>query len=207
MHLLRQCGAQNDASKKFCGTCGASLQASSRPYTSPAGAATGASNAVKGTLARTSKGYKVASPGAVIAILCFFLPWMFVSCAGSVGASFSGMELAFGKQTEVMAGMVQRIPGEPLILLALLAAIAVLALAGLAIRRDKLTQLDGIGIIGLGSGALVLLIIQGLMYSDQLQRSGGAQFVQLSPEIGLIGVLAGYLAVIIGGILNASRKP
>jgi hypothetical protein len=202
-----KCGTQNSAAQQFCGSCGAPLQGQTKTITAPSPAAANVSAAVSGTLARTSKGYKVASPAAVIVILCFFLPWMFVSCAGSMGTSFTGLELAFGKQTEVMAGMVQRIPGEPLILLALLAAIAVLVLAGLAIRRGKLTKMDGIGIIGLGSAALALLVIQGFIYSDQLQRSGGAQFVQLSPEIGLVGVLAGYLAVIIGGILNASRKP
>jgi hypothetical protein len=202
-----KCGAQNDASKKFCGACGTPLQGQPITPTAPSQVSVNVGTAVSGTLTRTSKGYKVASPGAVVVILCFFLPWMFVSCAGSMGSSFTGMELAFGKQTEVMAGMVQRIPGEPLILLALLAAIAVLMLAGLSIGRGKLTKLDGIGIIGLGSGALALLVIQGFIYSDQLQRSGGAQFVQLSPEIGLVGVLIGYLAVIFGGILNVSRKP
>lgn len=202
-----KCGAQNDAAWKFCGSCGAPLQRSQPQPVAPVNPVPINGQNASGMLARTSKGYKVASPGAVIAILCFFLPWLFVSCAGSVGTSLTGMDLAFGKQTELMAGMVQRVSGEPLVMLALFAAVAVLVLAGFAIRRGKLHPVDGIGVIGLGVGALILLVLEGLIQSSKMQQDGTAQFVQISPEIGLIGAVIGYLAIIAGGILNQLRKP
>ena len=43
-----------------------------------------------------SNGHKVGSSGAGVAMLCFFLPWVMVSCGNQPIASFGGILLMLG---------------------------------------------------------------------------------------------------------------
>ena len=147
-------------------------------------------------LSRLSKGYKVASPGAGVAVLCFFLPWILVSCGGQ-GVTLSGWELAAG--TTVGVGFsAQQVPGEPILFLVLLAGLGVLALAYFALQRGYLTKLDGLGPIGLGALPLLVLFIQ---FSGTREQAAQQGFV-VEYQYGLWGVVLGYIATIVGGVMN-----
>jgi hypothetical protein len=44
------------------------------------------------------KGYLLSTPGAVLVLILFFLPWVELSCAGEVVATVSGYEAAAGME-------------------------------------------------------------------------------------------------------------
>jgi hypothetical protein len=96
-----------------------------------------------------SNGYKVSSSSAALAIVCFFLPWVMVSCSGQPLLSLSGWDLAAGKTLETGFGS-EKMPGEPLMFLALLPGLAVFGLAYLTSVRGKLSFFDKVGLVVLG---------------------------------------------------------
>lgn len=142
-----------------------------------------------------SKGHKVGGSGAALAILCFFLPWILVSCGGEPVAKLSGWQLAAG--TRIMN---ERIPGEGILFLILLSAILVLGVVFMAKQRGQLTKLDGFGLIGLGALPLLIILIK---FSDMGGGlSGGGVGLDISLRLGFWGVIIGFIAVIIGGVIN-----
>ena len=87
-----ECGAKNDASSQFCENCGKpldKLSASVPQVTHP----------LTQSRPRTWIS-KAASVGALIAILCFFLPWLSVSCTAAgyavPSSTVSGSQIASG---------------------------------------------------------------------------------------------------------------
>ena len=154
-----------------------------------------------------STGYKISTSGAIVAIIFFFMPWVFTSC-GTIGVEQSGLDLALGSTVDMgwLAGGVQKIPGEPIMFLVLIAAFIILFLSFLAYKRGQFNLLlDGLGPISLG--ALPLLVLFGAFVGMQ---SEAAQYnVYVEYKFGLWAVVLGYIAVIIGGILNIveSRTP
>lgn len=152
-------------------------------------------------LEKTSKGHKVGSGGAAVAILCFFLPWVLVSC-GDLQVKMSGWQLAAG--TTIGEGyFAQQIPGKPILFLVFLAGLGVLALAYLAYKRGMLTPIDGYGLIGLGALPLLILLAQFSGSKEQAARQG----VYFEYQFGLWGVVVGYIAAIVGGVLNLKEPP
>ncbi|MDP8995215.1 MAG: zinc ribbon domain-containing protein, partial [Pseudomonadota bacterium] len=107
MDQCTNCGAPLEPGARFCPNCGAAVEpaaeaapAAAEPITptaaepsaapAPAAAAADASAGPLSnilTLARGAKG---------LALLCFVLPWMTVSCAGQKLVSMSGFNLATG---------------------------------------------------------------------------------------------------------------
>ncbi|MCL0052359.1 hypothetical protein M1M92_02645 [Peptococcaceae bacterium] len=160
-------------------------------------------------LKKISKGYKVSSSGAILAIFCFFMPWFLVSCEGQLIANMSGWELAAG--TTVGKGyFVLEVPGEPVLFLVLLAGIAVFLLGYFAYKRGMIKPLDGYGLIGLGVLPLLILFIYLFKFKEQVIEEGlqlECQFGSWGLVLGFWGVILGYIAVIIGGILNLIKKP
>ncbi len=146
---------------------------------------------------KSSKGHKVGSSGAALAILCFFLPWMMVSCGGQI-TEVNGWDLASG--TVVGSGFAaQQIEGQPILYLVLLAAFGVLALAYFAFKRGSLTPvMDGYGLIALGAVPLLILFFQFSGVKDQAAQQG----VYIEYQFGLWGIVIGYIAAIAGGVLN-----
>jgi hypothetical protein len=153
---------------------------------------------------KLSSGHKVGGSGAALVLVAFFLPWILVSCNGQPVAELSGWQLAVG--TTVGDGFgAQSIPGRPIFFLVALSAIAVLGLTYLAWQRGTLIPLDGFGLIGLGIAPLLILMYQ---FGDS-QSEAAQQGFDLDFKYGLIGVVLGFLAVVIGGIMNmkADKSP
>ena len=146
---------------------------------------------------KSSKGHKVGSSGAALAILCFFMPWLLVSC-GNETSKVNGWDLASG--TIIGSGFTaQQIDGEPIFFLVLLAAFGVLALAYFAFKRGSRTPaMDGYGLIALGIVPLLILLIQFSGVKDQAAQQG----ILVEYQFGLWGTTIGYVGAIIGGILN-----
>ena len=151
-------------------------------------------------IGKSSKGHKVGSAGAVLAILCFFMPWMLASCGGQV-EKLSGWQLAAG--TTIGQGYYpQKMDGRPILFLVLLAAIGVIVLAYLAYKRGTLQTIDGYGLIGLGALPLVILLASFSGVKEQSAQQG----VLVEYQFGLWGVVLANLAVIVGGVLNLGEE-
>lgn len=131
------------------------------------------------------RGHAISAPGAALAILCFFLPWVSQSCGNQPPRVRSGWELA--------------IDGDRLVLLVPLMALAVLVLALLAWRRGYATRRDGVASTGLG--ALVLLFL--------FAKFGGDPGEGVTRDVlyGLWATAAASVAIVVGGVMNLFAPP
>ncbi len=145
---------------------------------------------------KLSNGYKVASPGAAVAIVCFFLPWVLQSCGSAPAQEYSGWQLALGS-----AAPGEKYNGNFLVFLILIFAIIVLALAVMAMRRAHATLGDGLTLIGL-AGLVLLFLYQ--QFGTPVPEGSTRQILY-----GLWGEVIGWVLVLLGGILNLveSHRP
>ena len=97
---------------------------------------------------------------------------------------------------------VQEVPGESILFLVLLAGIAVFLLGYFAYKRGMIKPLDGYGLIGLGVLPLLILFIYLSRFKEQVDQED----LCVEYQFGLWGVVLGYIAVIIGGILNLKKS-
>jgi len=147
------------------------------------------------------KGYKVASPGAIVVLVCFFLPWVFVSCYGQPIAQFSGYELAAGPMIQGPFGGAERADPTPILFGVPAVGLAVLAFAFMTTQRRRTNLLDKIGTPAFGLLTIVAMIFGFLSDADGLQELA-QQGISIEFRIGFWGTLLGLLAVTMGGILN-----
>jgi len=116
-----------------------------------------------------------------VALICFFLPFVNVSCGGHKVASFTGIQLVTGttiKQPGTFEQkQTQRLKGEPLAIFAFLSVIVGLGLSLLKTKKSPIVT----AIIG-GIGAVMLLLLKSKMDNDVLKQTGG--MVQLEYTIG-----------------------
>jgi len=188
------CGHQNKEGASFCESCGKPLPAG--------GTSTGQSPSTVSspTVSKLSTGHKVGGSGALLAIICFFLPWVLVSCGGQE-YSINGWKLAAGGT--IGQGMyASQINGKGIFFLVLLAGIIIIALVYMGYKRGTLNFLDGYGLIALGALPLVILLIEMPNLKDQANQQG----LYVDYQFGLWAVVIGYIASIIGGALNL-KKP
>lgn len=124
---------------------------------------------------------KLSPATLILALICFFLPFVTFSCQGQRIASLSGMQLATGttlQQPEMFGPpKTQKIDAEPLALLALL---AVLAGMGLSFLKGKKGSAGSAALACLA--ILFLAALKAKLESDALRQAGGA--VQLSFDAG-----------------------
>ena len=135
-------------------------------------------------------------------IVTFLFTFANVSCQGQRVASLSGFQLAFGSEVAKsdLWGNTKRekMPAEPLALLALLAAAAGAGLALIGPATRRLTTLAA------GGGALLLLLLDNKLARDATLQSSG--MLDVSPGFGLI--LAVILFIVSAGVAWFSgRKP
>lgn len=116
-----------------------------------------------------------------VALICFFLPFVNVSCGGQKVASFTGIQLVTGT-TIKQPGMfeqkqTQKLKREPLAICAFLSVIVGLGLSLLKTKKSPIVT----AIIG-GIGAVMLLLLKSKMDNDVLNQTGG--MVQLEYTFG-----------------------
>lgn len=160
-----------------------------------------------------SKGSKIMGPAAAVAFICFFLPWVAVSCAGQQMGSATGMDIATqGNMPEVYI-----VP---------LGALVVLGLVFAVFRRWISARTGAIGAI-VASGATLLVLVARILYiRSQMNSMGGleemmgtlplgggdlglgglggltTEMIKITPQIGLWGVALANVAIIVGAVLD-----
>ncbi len=151
---------------------------------------------------KSSTGHKFSLSGGILVIICFFLPWVLVSCGGA-SVRLSGIQIAAG--SSIGEGYyATKIPGRPVIFLVFLAALGALALGYMAWKRGALqTNLDGYGLIALGVIALLILLMEFSGEKDRANQMGTLYQYQ----IGIYGVVIGNILLIIGGVVNLKQPP
>jgi peptidoglycan biosynthesis protein MviN/MurJ (putative lipid II flippase) len=142
---------------------------------------------------KLSTGYKIASPGLVLAIIFFFMPWVLQSCGNDPMREYSGLQLALGDGAD--AG---KYTGNIFVLLTLI-ALFVIAFFGIqAAGRGTLNSWDAYGVTGI---SLVVLIV---LFQQFLTAPG--EGIQREILYGLWGYIIGWLLILIGGVVNAVEK-
>lgn len=137
--------------------------------------------------------HKKLSPAIFgIALICFFLPWVNVSCQGQKVMSFSGIQLVTGTTIEepTMFGAEQKrkVKGETFAILTFLSAIGGLALSFIKDKKGT------IGTVVTGSiGIVFLLLLKSKLDNDILRETGG--MVQLDYMAGFYLTLLLFLSV------------
>lgn len=128
-------------------------------------------------------GFKKFSPAIFgIAIICFFLPFINVTCSGEKVATLTGIQLVTGTTIEQpsMFGekkQVRKVEGEPLAILAFLSAIVGLGLSFLKSRKSSIAP----AIMGI-AGLILLLLLKAKLDNDILREGEG--MLRLEYEIG-----------------------
>jgi len=138
-----------------------------------------------------------------IALICFLLPWVNVSCQGQRVASFSGFQLVTGTTIEepVMFGpkKERKIKSEPFAILALLATIAGL---GVGFLKGK-TGSSGTAVIG-GVGIIMLLLLKSKLDNEIFKQGQG--LLQLDYMAGFYLTLLLFLLAIGVNIYSAMQS-
>lgn len=151
-------------------------------------------------------GHIIAMPAAIVAIACFFLPWIAYVAENTFLLSMTGLEIATGS-TIVTGGGATLFRGSSMAYLLPLAGILTLVMALLAWRRGYPSRWDGFGMIGLGLVTAVIIWIKVTSMVKLAETAG----VTLQYQYGLILSFLALLAFIVAGVLHvrtaAKRDP
>lgn len=148
-------------------------------------------------LSKLTRGNKIVGAAASVAVICFFLPWVLVSCGGQPVASISGWQLAAGGSVSTGWGS-QPIPSSPMLFLVLLAALAPLAAVYLAYKQQLKLRSAALTALASAAVALLTLVIQ---FSDG-QHEASSMGVSTQREVGFWGTVLAHLAIVAGGLLD-----
>jgi preprotein translocase subunit SecG len=137
---------------------------------------------------------KKASPAVfVLALICFFLPFVTFSCQGQKVLTLSGIQLVTGTsmQQSQMFGppKSEKINAEPLAVLALLCGVLGLGLSFLRGRTSAIAPAAAGGL-----AAILLLAMKSKIDGDALQKGGG--ILQVNYEAGFYLVVILFLAAV-----------
>jgi len=143
-------------------------------------------------------GHFFAVPGAVLAIISFFLPWISLLDEVKVLATLSGQQIGAGallassEGGEIFRGII---------------GIVVLLLALIALRRGLITEL--IGFFSVSAGAIMFLVL--LVQFSTAAEIAARESVFLTNQVGLIAAYLAMIAVAAGGVqyvrVVTDRKP
>lgn len=141
------------------------------------------------------RGRFLSGPAALVVLLCFFLPWITVSCAGEQLAQFTGYDLALG----TMIGL-EQIEGDPLFLLVPLAALIALGLIIAGIKLDVSSRIENGGQIAAGLVALAALGYKWFEFGGEADQDLLMGAISIDGAYGLWGTAIGLLAIIAGAV-------
>lgn len=149
-------------------------------------------------------GNKIIGSASVVVIICFFLPWVLVSCEGQAVASFSGWQLAAGGNIPTALGS-QPMEGSPVLFLILLAAIGCLAIIYLIYRRQLALQIGSFAAIGLAVLSLLIMLFKMISFQSDGNETNFMN-IEVRYQFGLFGTVLGYLGIIAGAALTLTKK-
>jgi hypothetical protein len=137
---------------------------------------------------------KKASPAVfILALICFFLPFVTFSCEGRKVLSLTGIQLVTGStiQQPQMFGpsQSQKVGAEPLAVLALLCGLAGLGLSFLKGQTSSIAP-AATGVLA----TILLLALKSKLDGDALQQGGGV--LQVNYDVGFYLVEILFLAAV-----------
>ncbi len=144
-------------------------------------------------LKKLSTGYKIASPGLLVALVCFFLPWVLQSCGNEPMRQYSGWQLAIGSGAEG-----DGYTGNLFILLSLVAVFVLSIFVIRSTRHASLTARDTYGVLVTSVVVLFFLFQQFL--------TNPAKGLNRELLYGLWGFIIGWLLILIGGVVNTVEQ-
>jgi hypothetical protein len=144
-------------------------------------------------LKKLSSGYKITSSGLLVALICFFLPWVMQSCGNEPMREYSGLQLAIGSGAQG-----EGYKGNIFVLLSLVAIFVILFFAIQYTNRGVLGARDTYGI--LGTSVLILLIL------FQQFLTVPSEGINRQVLYGLWGFIVGWLLILIGGVVNLVER-
>jgi hypothetical protein len=161
---------------------------------------------IQSIFSRLSKGNRIISPAASVAIICFFLPWVLVSCDNRPVGTFSGWQLATGSAPDVSSITMPSVPVEssPSLFLILLAAIGCLVVVFLVYQGQMARRMGAYLAIGLSILSLLVMLFK--FIQGQASAGDAPVPVALTPRLGAIGTVLAYIAIIIGASLDLNEK-
>lgn len=143
------------------------------------------------------KNRKVSPALFAFALVCFFMPFVSVSCDGSRLKSLTGIQLVTGTTVEQPAlfgpRQTKRVDGDPVAMLAFLCGLVGL---GVGFLKSKTSHVAGVA-AGVG-GVLLLLLLKNRGDNEIMQEGKG--LLEIDWELGFWLVLLLYLG---GAILSA----
>ncbi|MCA9868333.1 MAG: FHA domain-containing protein [Anaerolineales bacterium] len=153
--------------------------------------------------------YHIPLPGALLALLAFFLPWMSVGCQGILTVEASGYDLASGSLFSELDSLLGggSAPVDPGVFRALwlipVAVVIALVLVAVTMRRPEAESRTGLGHILAGLVGLAGLLVVWL----QTRGETGGDLSALTGELvemkyGLWLTVAGLLIIVGGGLLS-----
>lgn len=184
MQFCQGCGARRAEGSRFCVQCGRSFPAEASTATRKHG------------LVRK---LTLVGPSALI---FFFLPWITVSCQMTgFSVALSGWELANGV---TLAD--QKIPGQPILFLAPLAAVALLGVLLLAKGRpDFAPKPLAVVQTALAGAPLLLMLVKYVSWVEDARRNTGG-LVTISPHVGFVLAALAFLAGAMAGLAGVTGR-
>lgn len=190
-----KCGYENAAGQAYCIKCGAQLAVVPQASTE---------HSPQSNILGMSLGKKVSGSAALLALVCFFLPWVTVSCGASW--SLTGYDLATFSTSSYYG--TSDVPGARFLLLAIPAAALLILVIVLRARNAERSALRSAAIaevvLSLIGGLLtlaVLLYFESARRDPQLGGFGMALF-RIDPAFYL--TLLSFAAVVVGARLDLS---
>lgn len=132
-----------------------------------------------------------------IALICFFLPFINVSCSGQKIGSLTGIQLVTGttiEQSDLWGKkQVQKVDGEPLAIAAFISVFAGLGLSFIKARKGSIAP----AVIG-AAGVILLLLLKSKIDNEVLRQGGG--MIQVNYGVGFWLTFMSFLSA---GVFNA----
>jgi energy-converting hydrogenase Eha subunit E len=147
---------------------------------------------------------QVAGFAAAGKLVCFFLPWILVSCQGEPVMSVSGWQIATGSTIQTAFGP-QVLDPSPDLMVIVLAALGSLALAFLVIRRSFSLRIAAIAWTTIATLSAAWLMLRFIGVEESAQNRGGMG-VQIQMQYGYWGTLLASFALVAAGVMGLRFK-
>jgi len=144
---------------------------------------------------RLSRGSWFTGPGAALVVVCFFLPWIAVSCEGQPMITLSGLDMARAGAVGAGRSELYLVVGAGLISLLVLAYVY---------QRGYVDTTSAVVQLGL---AVIGFVPIGLVYLDLRPEAQDATVaVTANTQLGLWATLLGLLLIAVGGVLDLMER-
>jgi pSer/pThr/pTyr-binding forkhead associated (FHA) protein len=144
-----------------------------------------------------SSGSKLIGAAAAIAIICFFMPWVVVSCGGESLASFSGWQIASGGTIHTPFGS-EDYEASPWLFVVLLCPIVCLAVLLVVYRLGAKIRIATFSAIALATVSLLTLLGGFAGGQSQSAESG----ITMELQYGFWGSVLANVAIVLGAVLD-----